>query len=135
MKAIDIFTTTMAMVDEMSDNGELDPSSTAEYKSKAPYILTLLQNEIIGIQNRYRKYEDYIYPVPIETLEQDVQLDDIEANTLLTNGLAAHLMINENRTLASFFQQRYEELKTVYLKPKPAKPEKREDVYDAGLNF
>ena len=29
MKAIDIFTTTMAMVDEMSDNGELDPSSTA----------------------------------------------------------------------------------------------------------
>ena len=135
MKAIDIFTTTMAMVDEMSDNGELDPSSTTEYKSKAPYILTLLQNEIIGIQNRYRKYEDYIYPVPIETLEQDVQIDDIEANTLLTNGLAAHLMINENRTLASFFQQRYEELKTVYLKPKPAKPEKREDVYDAGLNF
>lgn len=135
MKAIDIFTTTMAMVDEMSDNGELDPSSTTGYKSKAPYILTLLQNEIIGIQNRYRKYEDYIYPVPIETLEQDVQIDDIEANTLLTNGLAAHLMINENRTLASFFQQRYEELKTVYLKPKPAKPEKREDVYDAGLNF
>lgn len=135
MKAIDIFTTAMAMVDEMSDNGQLDPTSTAEYQAKAPYILTLLQNEIIGIQNRYRKYEEYIYPVPILTLEQDVQVDDIEANTLLTNGLAAHLMINENRTLASFFQQRYEELKTIYLKPKPAKPEKKEDKYDAMLNF
>lgn len=135
MKAIDIFTTTMAMVDEMSDNGELDPTSVAEYKSKAPYILTMLQNEIIGIQNRYRKYEEYIYPVPIETLEQDVQIDDIEANTLLTNGLAAHLMINENRTLASFFQQRYEELKTIYLKPKPVKPVTKEDKYDAMLNF
>lgn len=135
MTALEIFTTTMAMVDEMSDNGQLDPTSTQEYKAKAPYILTMLQNEIIGIQNRYRRYEDYIFPVPIETLDQDVQIDDIEANTLLTNGLASHLMINENKSLASFFQQRYEEMKTTYLKPKPVKPEKREDMYDSSLNY
>lgn len=135
MKAIDIFTTTMAMIDEMTDNGQLDETSTKEYRSKAPYILTMLQNEIIGIQNRYRKYEEYIYPVPITDLRQDVQIDDIEANTLLTNGLASHLMINENRTLASFFQQRYEEMKLNYLKPKPVKPEVKEDKYDSSLNF
>lgn len=135
MKAIDIFTTTMAMVDEMSDNGELDPTSTAEYKSKTPYILTMLQNEIIGIQNRYRRYEEYIYPVEIKDLEQELQVDDIEANTLLTNGLAAHLMINENTTLANFFQQRYEEMKLNYLKSKPVKLESKKDIYDVSLNF
>ena len=135
MKAIDIFTTTMAMVDEMSDNGELDPTSTAEYKSKTPYILTMLQNEIIGIQNRYRRYEEYIYPVEIKDLEQELQVDDIEANTLLTNELAAHLMINENTTLANFFQQRYEEKKLNYLKSKPVKLESKKDIYDVSLNF
>lgn len=125
----------MAMIDEMNDNGTLDPTTTAEYRAKAPAILTMLQNEIIGIENRYRKYEEYIYPVPITALEQYVQIDDIKANTLLTNGLASHLMMHENVALANFFQQRYEEMKSRYLKPIPSKPEKKLDVYDSTLNY
>lgn len=135
MLAEDIFVITMAMIDEMNDNGTLDATTTAEYKAKAPSILTMLQNEIIGIENRYRKYEEYVYPVPIEDLKQNIQIDDIKANTLLTNGLAAHLMIHENKTLASFFQERYEEMKNRYLKPIPAKREKIEDMYDSSLNY
>ena len=135
MLAEDIFTMTMAMIDEMNDNGTLDPTTTAEYRAKAPAILTMLQNEIIGIENRYRKYEDYIYPVPIEELDQNVQVDNIKANTLLTNGLASHLMIHENKALASFFQERYEEMKVRYLKPLPGKREKIVDVYDAKLGY
>ena len=109
-----IFVITMSMIDEMNDNGTLDATTTAEYRAKAPAILTVLQNEIIGIENRYRKYEEYIYPVPIEVLSQNIQVDDIKAHTLLTNGLAAHLMIHENKALASFFQERYEEMKNLY---------------------
>ena len=135
MKAEAIFIMTMAMIDEMTDTGELDETTTAEYKAKAPSILTMLQNEIIGIENRYRKQSEMVYPVPIKTLEQSVQIDDIKANTLLTNGLAANLMLHEDKALAGYFEQRYEELKGMFLKPNPKTPETREDKYDASLDY
>ena len=105
MTGEEIFVMTMAMIDEMLESGELDATTTGEYRAKAPHILTLLQNEIIGIENRYRSFEEQVKPVKIESLEQTVQVDDIKANTLLTNGLASHLMLHENKALANFFQQ------------------------------
>ena len=136
MKAIEVFTQTMAMLDEMTDSGELDTTSVADYKARTPYILTSLQNEIIGIENRYRKYEQYIRPVPIIDLDnQDVQVDDIQANTLLVYGLAAKLMSDENKALANFMQQEYERLSGIFLKPKPVKPESREDKYNSSLQY
>ena len=135
MKAEAIFMMTMAMIDEMTDTGQLDETTTAEYKAKAPSILTMLQNEIVGIENRYRGKNEMVYPVPIQSLEQAVQIDDIKANTLLTNGLAANLMLHEDKALASFFEQRYEELKGMFLKPTPKTPLTREDKYDSSLNY
>ena len=135
MKAEAIFIMTMAMIDEMTDTGQLDETTTAEYRAKAPSILTMLQNEIVGIENRYRKKGEEVYPVPIQSLEQAVQIDDIKANTLLTNGLAANLMLHEDKALASFFEQRYEELKGMFLKPTPQKPISKEDVYDSKLDY
>ena len=135
MLAEDIFKMTMAMIDEMSTTGELDPTTTAEYKAKAPSILTMLQAEIIGIENRYRDKDEQIQPVPIEDLEQPLQIDTIKAATLLSNGLAANLMIVEDKALANFFEQRYEEMKGMFLKPTPRKPETRRDVYDSTLNY
>ena len=136
MKAIEVFKETMAMLDEMTDTGELDTTSVADYKARTPYILTSLQNEIIGVENRYRKYNEYIRPVPITDLDnQDVQVDDIQANTLLVYGLAAKLMSDENKALANFMQQEYERLSGIFLKPKPAKPESREDKYGASLQY
>ena len=135
MKAEAIFIMTMAMIDEMTDTGQLDETTTAEYRAKAPSILTMLQNEIVGIENRYRKKGEEVYPVPIQSLEQAVQIDDIKANTLLTNGLAANLMLHEDKALASFFEQRYEELKGMFLKPTPQKPISKEDVYDSTLDY
>ena len=111
MLAEEIFTITMAMIDEMNSNATLDEDSVSEYRAKAPFILTMLQNEIVGIENRYKRKKEYIYPVPIVDLNQTVQVDDIKANTLLTNGLAANLMMHEDTELASFFEQRYEEMK------------------------
>ena len=87
MTGENVFTITMAMIDEMLTSGQLDEAAVAEYRAKAPSILTMLQSEIVGIENRYRKREQYIYPVAIETLDQTFQVDDIKAMTLLTNGL------------------------------------------------
>jgi hypothetical protein len=130
-----IFKMAMALIDEMLESGQLDAASTAEYRAKAPYILTMLQNEIVGIENRYKREEEYIYPVPIEDLSQTFQVDDIKATNLLVNGLAAQLMMHEDKTLANYFEQRYEEMKGMFLKPSPRKPETREDVYDATLKY
>lgn len=135
MTGNNVFTLTMAMIDEMLPTGELDVDTTQEYKAKAPSILTMLQNELVGIDNRYREKEEYIYPVPIESLDQTFQIDDIKASTLLTNGLAAQLMLHEDKVLANYFEQRYQEMKSMFLKPTPRKPETREDVYDATLKY
>lgn len=131
----DIFNITMAMIDEMTESGGIDAETTAEYKAKTPAILSMLQAEIIGIDNRYRDKKDWVYPALIESLDQTVQVDDIKAKTLLTNGLAAQLMLHEDKTLANYFEQRYEEMKGMFIKPTPRKPESREDVYDALLNY
>jgi hypothetical protein len=135
MLAEDIFNMTMAMIDEMLTSGALDAEATAEYRAKAPSILTMLQTELIGIDNRFRDKKDWVYPVVIETLDQPLQVDDIKAQTLLTNGLAAQLMLHEDKTLSNYFEQRYHEMKGMFIKPTPRKPEKREDVYDATLNY
>jgi hypothetical protein len=130
-----VFKITMAMIDEMLTNEALDSEATAEYRAKAPSILTMLQNELIGIENRFRNKDEYIFPVPIESLSQTFQIDDIKASTLLTNGLAAQLMLHEDKTLANYFEQRYQEMKAIFLKSTARKPETREDKYDASLNY
>ena len=125
----------MAMIDEMLTNGTLDPEATSEYRAKAPSILTMLQNELLGIENRYRNKDEYIFPVPIESLDQTFQIDDIKVSTLLTNGLAAQLMLHEDKALAGYFNDRYEEMKAIFLKSTARQPETREDKYDASLNY
>lgn len=135
MLAEDIFNITMAMIDEMLTSGSLDAEATAEYRAKAPFILTMLQTELIGIDNRYRDKKDWVYPVVIESLDQTVQVDDVKAQTLLTNGLAAQLMLHEDKALANYFEQRYQEMKGMFIKPTPRKPETRTDVYDSTLNY
>ena len=135
MLAEDIFRITMAMIDEMLESGDLDAETTAEYRAKAPSILTMLQTELIGIDNRFREEEERIEPVVIETLDQTVQVDAIKATTLLTNGLAAQLMLHEDKALANYFEQRYQEMKGMFIKPTPRKPETREDLYDASLHY
>ena len=134
MIAEEIFNMTMAMIDEMTATG-LDEQTIADYKKKAPYILTMLQNELVGIENRFRSKKEQIYPIAIEDLDQTIELDSIKASTLLTNGLAANLMLHEDTALANYFEQRYVEMKGMFLKSAARKPEKREDVYDASLNY
>ena len=54
MQAAEVFMSAMALIDEMVSE-VLDETSVAEYKVKAPYLLTILQAEIVGIENRFKK--------------------------------------------------------------------------------
>jgi hypothetical protein len=73
-------------------------------------------------------------PVPsrIETLDDVLQIDDITATTVLPFYLATILMLDENPNLASYFNGRFSELKTMATLPKPASEESIVDVYRAG---
>ena len=50
-------------------------------------------------------------PIPLTTIDDELQVDDVTGRVIIPYGLAAHLLLDENQDSASFFQQRYEELK------------------------
>lgn len=70
-------------------------------------------------------------PVPgvISALTDSMQVDDITARTIMPCGLAAHLLLTENPDVASFFQQRYEELKKDAIPQQAASEEMITNVY------
>lgn len=91
-------------------------------------------------EGRNQLYIDYYYdgniritykPIPIilTSTTDNVQVDDVTARTIVPYGLAAHLLLTENTTSASFFQQRYEELKILGTRQQPASAEQIADLY------
>jgi hypothetical protein len=62
-------------------------------------------------------------------LNQTLTLDDITARTILPYGLAAHLLLTENSASASFFNQRYEELKFEGTRQQAASAEQIINIY------
>ena len=62
-------------------------------------------------------------------LNQTLIVDDITARTILPYGLAAHLLLTENSASASFFNQRYEELKFEGTRQQPASAEQIINIY------
>lgn len=91
-------------------------------------------------EGRNQLYIDYYYdgnirimykPIPIKltATTDNVQVDDVTARTILPYGLAAHLLLSENTQSASFFQQRYEELKTLAGRQQASSAEQITDIY------
>ncbi|MFD0673925.1 hypothetical protein [Cohnella sp. GCM10027633] len=70
-------------------------------------------------------------PIPnvVVTIDDTMQLDDVTCRTIVPYGLAAHLLLTENSDAASFFQQRYEELKSDASEMPPATIEAITNVY------
>jgi hypothetical protein len=91
-------------------------------------------------EGRNTLYIDYYYdgnirilyhPVPIKltATTDNLQLDDVTCRTILPYGLAAHLLLTENTESASFFQQRFEELKVLGTRQQAASAEQIADIY------
>ena len=126
-----IFDTTMALIDELNDAGEAEHSDTTEYKNKTLQILNVLQGEVYPYSDTYKRRNDRLRPVlsPLTDFEQIIDLDDYICQTVLPYGLAAHLLIDENPTVAGFCQQRYEELLRGLKNGIPGMSEDIVDVY------
>lgn len=112
--ANDIFDTAIHLMDEQNEtNGETRTQDTAEYRYRTLSILNTLRGELYPYSDTYVVNEDGTRAIcpKIESFEQALNLDDFIAQSVLPYGLAAHLLLGENDTMASFFNQRYAELK------------------------
>ena len=128
--ATQVFDLSMGLIDEISSGGLSDTSDTAEYKNRTLRILNTLQQELYPLSDTYTVVTAGTRPIlTILTAFADViGLDDYLAQTVMPYGLSAHLLLNENPTSASFFEQRYEELKSAASKI-PSEFTAIEDVY------
>lgn len=118
------------MPDDFKSVNEIIKEESSTYSKDANYKW----------EGRRDLYIDYYYkgniriqyrPVPaiITDLADTMQVDDVTATLVVPYGLAAHLLLGENDSKASFFNDRYEELKREASKRPPASFEKITDVY------
>ena len=93
----------------MDANNDAD---TSEYESKALSIINILRGELFPYSDTFPATAEDGRPIcPIMTdLDENIGLDDYIAQTVMPYGMAAHLLLDENPTTASFFNQRYMEL-------------------------
>lgn len=133
----DIFEKAITLMGELSDSGQADWGDTVEYKNRALNILNVLRGEVYPYSDTYRTQRRQ-YPgrrpvcPALESLDDEIGIDDVLAQTVLPYGLAAALMLDENDAMAAFFQQRYEELLHRLGAGVPGEWESISDVYGGG---
>jgi hypothetical protein len=129
-----IFELTMSLMDELSESGSADTSDTKEYKNRTLSILNILRGELYPYSDTYETNDNNERPiaVEIENFTDNIYLDDYICQSVMPYGLAAHLLLDENPSAASYYQQRYDELKATLTRGLPQSSEDIEDVYGSG---
>lgn len=97
-----VFDTALALMDEVTENGTITTETPEYYRTKAVSFINLLQVELLPPTAAI---------TPITQLDQTLQLNDRIALLILPYGLAAHLLLNDDLSISSFFNDRYDELK------------------------
>lgn len=133
--AQEIFDATMAMMDEVREDGSTDNSDTKEYKNRTLSILNILRGELYPYSDTFDAGgEGRAVATRIKNFTSPIDLDDYICQTVMPYGLAAHLLADENPSLAGFYQQRYEELLNKLSRGLPAVSEDIEDVCFGGYD-
>lgn len=108
-----IFDKAMALMDELAEStGAALYSDTREYHNRTLPILNTIRHECYLASDTWRVAVAGERPVVAEITDFDtvIGIDDGVAQGAMPYGLAAHLMLGENDTLADYFSQRYLEL-------------------------
>ena len=106
----DVFNAAMGIMDELGVDGEARTSDTEEYALRTPSIVNMLVSELKILTGESGDW------LPIESLEDVVPVGNTSYSLgALSYGLAANLLVDENPSAASFYQQRYEEMRAYYL--------------------
>lgn len=127
-----VFEKAMNLMDEVNEStGQADTNDTKEYKNRTLSILNILRNECFPASDTYVVVEPGKRPIcpEITGFDAKIGLDDHICQGVLPYGLAAHLLLDENPSVASFFQQRYEEALNEAKRGIPAAAEDITDLY------
>lgn len=120
----DVFDAAMGIMDELGQTGQAQTSDTQEYEYRTPAIINMLVGELHMLLGNRDNW------LPVTSLDDMVPSADTNyALSALPYGLAANLLIDENPTAASFYQQRYEELRAIYLSRQQADVGDITDLY------
>lgn len=128
--ADDIFTAAMGLMDELDASGVPSARDTEGYRLRTPGIVNMMISEyriLAGMGGGF---------VAVETLADPIlKIDDTYAIGVMQYGLAANLLVDENPTAASFYEQRYEEMRNLYFSRRPA--EDGEEIVDlyGGIEY
>lgn len=132
-----IFEKAMFLMDEANEGtGQVDTADTQEYKNRTLAILNILRVECFPASDTYKVTEVGKRPVcpEIADFEAEIGLDDGICQGVLPYGLAAHLLLDENPTVASYFQQKYTEMLNEAKRGIPAASESITDLY-GGIEY
>ena len=112
-----VFELAMGIMDELTQNGAVDPQNTAEYRARTPKLLTLLQSEIASLEG--------VETTLISNLTDNMAISDNSCIMILPWGLANLLVLEENETLAAFCKVKYDK----FLNTMPCSETDITDVY------
>lgn len=122
----DVFEATMSLIDELRrSDGSAHTSDTEEYEQRTPRIMKTLVSEYNIMVGKRGIVQDF------ESMDDDlIGIDDSYAVGVMQYGLAAKLLLDENPAAASFYHQKYEEMREIFFARAPA-PEDEEitDLY------
>lgn len=126
-----IFEMAMDLMDERSADGMIPAGDTAEYHNRTLSILNMLRGELYPYSDTYTAEGEDGRPIAtyIKNFTSPVDMDDYICQSIMPYGLAAHLLVDENPSVASFFNQRYEELKRELKNGMPTVSEDIVDIY------
>lgn len=124
VEAVTVFNQAMGIMDELSKTGAAQTNDTQEYEYRTTAILNMLIAELKMLTGDTDNW------LPVESLDDYINgVDNTYALGAMGYGLAANLLVDENPTAASFYEQRYEELRNQYISRRPAEAEQITDVY------
>ena len=134
--AEDVFEITMALMDELGQNGRADSSDNKEYRDRCLCILNALSGELYPYSGTFPEKRIQGRPEAplIKSFESAIDLDDYICRSLLPYGLAAQLLMGEDPEGAAFCLSRYESMKRGLSRGMPAGSCGIEDVY-GGIGF
>lgn len=126
----DVFNAAMGIMDELSTTGEPQTTDTKEYEYRTPAIINMMLGEIDLLTGNTEEW------LAVEGLDDLVpNVSSSYARSAMPYGLAANLLVDENPSSASFFQQRYEEMKNLYVARQPAEISDITDLYGMRIEY
>ena len=132
-----VFEFAMDLMDERGADGFIPAGDTAEYRNRTLSILNMLRGELYPYSDSYSSDGEEGRPIAtyIKNFTVPIELDDHICQSVMPWGLAAALLVDENPSVASYFQQKYDENKALLQKGLPTVSEDIIDVYGGGFEY